>query len=862
MFLLLLSTVQAQDEIVFEPYGADAYTNAFTIDPTTGLAQLDHGNLNQVLNGSDPATEEAWLGREDVVFFDIDAEPVFSDRCHTDRSKTGCADVSASNSTDSSLPYFDGDDRYAANAYAVLTHAIDTYFHEYSNVDFSAVDYEAHGLTVWIGTDSGNGNTGPGPCGGSCMRPNPGNQHALMVGALPGGSVADDTTAGLYWNRPYIQLSNDYMDGSGKPRKLAHTMVHEYGHYYNRVIAYEYTDGGVEYEDRSMDTRALGEALGYWWSSDWEGEEFLSRFNDMDANPTWAEYGRMNQDHHWGEVLTDAMWETREICAASSDRVDTNPMSYAVFDLVDNTELDAFGPYDPFTGTPSNVRGFAYALYVELESIGFCTGDELVEVADLYRQRGLFPHTIQETAGNASQTDDAFGSVLATGDFNGDGELDLVAAAPDNSNRRGAAWVFYGPRALDWASTDTLTQSDASATVEDGDRFGEALAVGDFNGDGFDDLAVGSPGEDGGSTDDGVVHVFFGGTSPLAKSVELDQKVLGSSRENGDFFGFALAAGDFDGNGIDDLAIGSPGEDLGSAIEAGYIHVVSGTSKGLDTGKPMGMSQASLGATSQSSDNLGYSLIAGDFDADRYDDLAMGAPGKAVASEKGGDGTVFVMHGDDGGLDKNQLQQLDQGDFSTPVEAGDGFGTTLATGDFDGDRYDDLAIGAPFEDSPSADDVGQVHVAYGTSGSLSPDSAFTQTSAGQDHADEDHFAAGLHAGDLDGDGLDELLVGAPGRYFAYTELDATGTEVILRDWDGAGNVHVFWGQAVALPGNSTSVTAHDLGTAFSATAAFGAAVSSGDLDGDGQDELVLGVPGHPVDGDAAAGQFVTGRVEP
>jgi hypothetical protein len=258
---------------------------------------------------------------------------------------------------------------------------------------------------------------------------------------------------------------------------------------------------------------------------------------------------------------------------------------------------------------------------------------------------------------------DRFGEALAAGDFDGDGFDDLAIGATGDDGT-GTVLVVYGSgHSLIFPDHWHFDQDDVGELPEAGDRFGEALAAGDFDGDGYADLAIGAGGEDGGGgapSGMGTVAVVEGsqeGLSPAGASTFYEGSFLGlGSSEFEDHFGAALEAGDFDGDGIDDLVIAIPGEDLNSDLDIGAQLVVHGRPIGGLPGlvrrlQPGNYPQGLIPDVRIGKPKYGFSLASGDFDANGFDDLAIGAPGRDT---NGGPfnvldiGTVAVVYGDDG----------------------------------------------------------------------------------------------------------------------------------------------------------------------------------------------------------------------
>jgi hypothetical protein len=454
----------------------------------------------------------------------------------------------------------------------------------------------------------------------------------------------------------------------------------------------------------------------------------------------------------------------------------------------------------------------------------------------------------------------AEGAPRPLANFNGDAYADLVIGVPDEDVSgaidSGYVNVLYGTSAwLDDANNQGWSQdsTDVINTAEDDDQFGSRLAVGDFDGDGYMDLAVGVQYEDNAAVHDtGAVNILYGTAAGLTA---LNNEVFfqGSAGilddfEADDCFGFALAVGDFDGDGYDDLAVGAPYEDIGSAIDAGAVNVLYGSATGLGGDNAFWHQDVTdVAGAAESDDSFGYALTAADFDGDGYSDLAVGVPYEDIGSV-GDAGGVNILFGSTLGLiaSRNQFWSQDDSGVSDTAEANDGFGRALTAADFDGDGYADLAVGVPYEDigSPVIDGAGVVHILYG-----SPSGPATATGDQLWHQNvgsimdaanaDDNFGLVLTAGDFDGDGYADLGVGVPYEDTGGN-LDSGAVNVIYGSGNGLTDVgdQEWWQDATGI---SDISEASDL---------FGRALAAGDFDGDGFDDLAVGVPyediGSPV----------------
>ncbi|MBP9146522.1 MAG: FG-GAP repeat protein [Thermoanaerobaculia bacterium] len=457
---------------------------------------------------------------------------------------------------------------------------------------------------------------------------------------------------------------------------------------------------------------------------------------------------------------------------------------------------------------------------------------------------------------------DGFGMTLASGDFNGDGIADLASGVPFDAvdfgsgtvAGAGSVYVHLGAPGAGLASASgwfRLSQASGANTPAEEEQFGFALAAGDFDNDGFDDLAVGVPRDVQGGVAKGGVQVFFGSADPAVFGPGV---VLGIGGSANDYIGLELTAGHFDDDNYEDLAVGIPGRDA----VAGAVFVMYGGSGGLGPGGQfLQQSNPDIEDNGEPDDRFGWALAAHDWNGDGRDDLAVGVP------LENGYGAVQLFFGGENGLDLVHDILWTQNSIAGTSEPGDFFGSALTTGDFDGDGYGDLVIGSYGEDFGLAEeitDAGTVAAVFGDPAGfdLARTVAWGQGGfIGLDVAEpNDLFGYSMTTGDFDHDGFDDLIVSHPGEAWSQTG-DGAVTALL-----GGANPFQQSRSRLFAPGHE------GVPGSTSQPGTFGAALAAGDFDGDHYADLVIGVPSYGADpkgaeivlyGGLAADGFDTGN---
>lgn len=422
-------------------------------------------------------------------------------------------------------------------------------------------------------------------------------------------------------------------------------------------------------------------------------------------------------------------------------------------------------------GTSSDCDGNAVPDECDLQpGVGQVAAEQ--EIGDMI---GGFPVDLEEF--------DRFGiSLSPLGDLNGDGVPELVVGAPGDDDAgpdAGAVYVLY-PTADGMVSAFlkiTENQGGFTAILDPSDRFGHSIAtIGDLDADGVVDIAVGAPGDDDGGSDHGAVWIILlnsGGTVKSQSKVSSLSGGFTGTLAAFDFFGESVAAlGDLNGDMVQDLAVGARGTDDG-AMDAGavwilFLDTLGGVSASQKISATAGNFTGNLGPT----DWFGRAVTsAGDLNGDGTSDLAVGAPLDDDGAMDAG--AVWLLHlQPSGAVLGSQKISNSSGGLTTPLAAGDAFGSSLAgANDLDGNGTPDLLVGAPRDDDggmSSQSNRGAVWtLLLATNGSVIGQRKISDTEGGFEGTLQEvsSFGAAVTAiHDIDGDGTSDLVVGAVGDF--------------------------------------------------------------------------------------------------
>ncbi|UCD78615.1 MAG: FG-GAP repeat protein [Desulfobacterales bacterium] len=417
-------------------------------------------------------------------------------------------------------------------------------------------------------------------------------------------------------------------------------------------------------------------------------------------------------------------------------------------------------------------------------------------------------HTIQvrarDRSGNYSDVTTLSVRKGTNKDINGDGYADLVSGA-SGTQTFGHVYVYHG------ASSGVSDTADTTITGEvQNNSFGDSLALGDVNGDGYADLVIGNYGYD---SSHGRVWIFHGSAAGIAdtdlSAGEIADTTLAGEAGTSTNFGSQLAYGDVNGDGYADLAVEAPGW-------YGKIHIFHGGAAGIPNTDLAAGQQSDTTIVSAGGGELGSSVKFGDVNGDGYADLAVGARGYSDHQ-----GRAYIFYGGNSGIADTNLRTGDLPDTAlTGIVGGYGFGYRLAFGDANNDGYSDLAVAAAWDFNQ-----GYVYVFHGSPTGI-PDTNLSAGGAANTEIiginERSQFGYALVFGDITADGYDDLAVGA--RLYNLNQ----------------GRVYLFHSSASGIGSADLSQDPADgVLTGETTPSTFGQATLLDDFNGDGNPDLAV-----------------------
>jgi len=493
----------------------------------------------------------------------------------------------------------------------------------------------------------------------------------------------------------------------------------------------------------------------------------------------------------------------------------------------------------------------------------------------LKNEMDLDDSAVQLTIYSGDANDNAYSvsgaSPIATGDINNDGFDDLLIGSPyadgkaEDLSAAGQVMVFYGKN-----QTNSGTVYDQAKDPENidliihggraGNAMGFAIDCGDIDGDGFDDMVISAPYGDGrgaGRTNAGEVYVIYGAPkAQLGSEINLQTNtpnLIIYGAISFDWLGFSVAVGNVNGDGYDDIIMGAYYADPLGRTNAGCVYTVfGGTRVSLGSEIDLLTDADMVISGAQPNDYAGTSVAVGDLNDDTFAEIIVGAIGHDAHGTRLISGATYIVYGS---LTLTSTIDLDNSsDFNSVIygaSAYDYSGFSLATGNFNGDEYNDLAVGAPWGDGPGTNlwNSGEVYLIYGKT---SLPAVIDANTNGQNviiygENSYDTFGYSIAFGNVNNDAYDDILIGAQDGDGAQDQKNECGDIYLI-----LGDSPINIGFNIDLTTDCESIF-HGIDDDDSS----GLFVQMGDLDGDSKADIIIGSASAdgPDGGRDSAGEF-------
>ncbi len=478
-------------------------------------------------------------------------------------------------------------------------------------------------------------------------------------------------------------------------------------------------------------------------------------------------------------------------------------------------------PYPPSkfeSNSPNSYFGISVSTAGDVNSDNYCdviagahqysNGQSLEGRAYLYLGNLSATPVLSSWAQEGNIANYFFGvSVSTAGDVNGDGYADvIVGASAFLPGDLGRAYVYYGNNTAQGLSTSPdWTGTDGQA----GSQYGRGVGIaGDVNGDGYSDIIVGAPTYTNGQSLEGKVYCYHGSPAGLSSASKWTVTGVPTNQTNTDFGFSVCTAGDINADGYSEVIIGAPYYDNGSALKQGRVFIYYGSASGLAGYLTV------IPPSGQNFYSFGHSVAtAGDVNDDGYGDIIVGAPYNS--NGEAFEGKAYVFYGYSLGISAVSYWSVE---FN---QANANFGNSVSSaGDVNGDGFADILVGA-YHHTNGQTEEGRAYLFNGSAaGPSSTPSWTTETDEAFSHMGFSVAAAG----DVNGDGYNDVLVGAPDKD------NSTFTD--------GGAAYFYYGSSSGLsaaPDWSIPI--------FSTGTHCGYSVSTaGDLDGNGCSDFIIGIP--------------------